>query len=252
MGIGMQRRVLIVDDSREQLEIFQEYLKDQYEVVCCENGVQAIRSIQETVPDVVLLDIEMPLLDGFDVLKKIRNLEKGLNIPVIGVTGQNSKSAVLKFISLGGNGYLIKPLSPQTLIENIEKYIKEEEQKAREKRILVVDDDMDALRIMQGFLKENYVVTALNSSKPAMDFLYKHKPHLILLDYYRAPDSGVSVFNMIRKLEMAKDVPIAFVTGATDRDILLECAALKPAGLILKPVNKEDLLQKVEQMLQSS
>lgn len=247
----MLKKVLLIDDSLDQLQIMQRFLQPVYDVICCETGVQAIRYMQDNTPDAVLLDIDMPLMDGFDVLRRIREMEKGINIPVIGVTGEKRKASVLKFISLGGNGYMVKPIDPQKLLVTLAQSIKNEEQKAKEKQILLVDDDMDALRIIQGFLKGQYIVTALNSSTLALEYLHHHQPDLILLDYYMTPYSGISVYKMIRKMELAREVPIAFVTGTTDRDILLECTALRPAGIILKPVKKEDLLSKVKDMMNS-
>lgn len=246
----MEETILLIDDSREQLDICKQYLEEKYQqIVCFESGAEALEYLEKNKPSLILLDIEMPFMNGFEVLERIRGLDGCYNIPVIGLTGQKEKSVVLTFVSKGADGYLVKPVSKETLIDNIEKFLRQERQKEDQKKILLVDDDFESLRTHQTMLKEDYNVTALNSSKLALDYLLKHTPDLILLDYYMVPFNGISVFNMVRKLEQVKDVPIGFITGCTDNEILLECTKLKPAGIVLKPVGKEKLLKKIAEML---
>ena len=242
--------ILLIDDSREQLDIYKQYLEDKYhQVICFESGMEALEYLESNKPSLILLDIEMPFMNGFEVLERIRALDGCYNLPVIGLTGRNEKSVVLTFLSKGADGYLVKPVTKENLIENIEKFLRQERVKEDKKNILLVDDDFESLRTHQTMLKNDYNVIALNSSKLALDYLLKHKPDLILLDYYMVPFNGISVFNMVRKLEQVKDVPIGFITGCTDNEILLECTKLQPAGIILKPVEKEKLLEKIAEML---
>lgn len=245
----MMERILMIDDSREQLEIYKHYLENDYEVICCESGREGLESIEQKVPSLILLDIEMPFMDGFEVLERIRSTDGCYNIPVIGLTGKTEKSVVLSFMSKGADGYLLKPISKENLLQTIQKHLEEERRKEVQKKVLLVDDDLEQLRIYQNFLKTKYNVTALNSGKLAIEYLMKYKPDIILLDYLMYPFNGISLFQMIRKMEQVKDVPIGFITGCTEKDILLECTALKPSGVILKPIDKEDFLEKVAEML---
>jgi len=237
--------VVLVDDSKEQLEIHKKLLEDRYSVVCCESGLQAILYIEESVPAVVLLDIEMPHMDGFKTLERIRQTKDRMGIPIIGLTGQNTKSSVLKFIARGGDGYLIKPVKQEKLISTIEKYINHEDMITHDKNILIVDDDLSSLRITQGYLKDLYNVTTMCSGVLAMEYLSKHKPDLIILDYKMSPYTGISLFNMVHKMDGLEDVPIVFVTGVKDKDIIMECTVLQPAGIFLKPVSKLELITKI-------
>lgn len=245
----MSKKIMLVDDSKVQLDICMRYLQDKYEVICCESGIQAVATIKEYVPDAILLDIDMPHMDGYDTLRKLRETEAGANIPIIGLTGESMKAAVLKFMSMGGNGYLVKPAGQQQIIEMLEKHLNMSENMSNQKKVLVVDDDMDTLRIIQTMLKKKYTVTALNSSKLALEFLYKHRVDAIVIDYYMAPYTGEAVIKMIRNMDNVKDVPIAMITGTSDRQVLKQCAILCPGNVIRKPVNEMKLLDKVEQML---
>ena len=244
----MRERIVLIDDSTEQLEIYKHYLENDYEVICFESGMEGLESMEQKIPALILLDIEMPFMDGFEVLDRIRSMDGCYNVPVIGLTGKTEKSVVLSFMSKGADGYLVKPVSKENLLATVQKYLEQERKKEEQKKVLLVDDDLEELRIYQNYLKTEYNVTALNSSKLAMEYLLKYKPDLILLDYMMYPFNGISVYQMIQKLEQVKDVPIAFLTGCTDKEILLECTSLKPKGVILKPIDKEGLLEKVSQM----
>lgn len=241
--------VLIVDDSTEQLERHKQFLEDSYHILCCKSGTEAMDMLRAEAVDLILLDIEMPLMDGYEVLRQIRELNKGMNLAVVGLTGNKSRASVLKFISKGGTDYLIKPVTPEGLREKVAQVLLQERQNRERKKILIVDDELESLLLFKNLLKDSYHVTTLNAGKMAIDYLYKNKPDLILLDYHMAPFSGVSLFRMFRNMESAKDIPIAFITGCHDKDTIYECARLAPAGVFLKPVERGEFLGKIRGIL---
>lgn len=242
----MKETVLIVDDSEEQLEIHKHYLEEKYQVICCSSGPQAIALVHESIPDVILMDIEMPVMNGTETMVRIRALKNCFNLPIIGLTGRTAKQSVLNFISRGGSGYLAKPIGKEALIENVERFIEQERSRATQKRILIIDDDQESLYIMKNYLIHDYYVTTLKTSTQILDYLRKYTPDLILLDYYMTPFNGASVYNIIRKFEKTEHTPIVFVTGSTDSSVLLECTGLQPAGIILKPIQKDLFLKKIK------
>ena len=89
----------------------------------------------------------------------------------------------------------------------------------------------------------------LNSGKMAIEYLLKFVPDLILLDYQMPLYNGRAMYQIIRKMDRIKDVPVLFLTGTQDNDVLLEIAALIPDGVILKNSGKDVLLEKVESVL---
>lgn len=113
------------------------------------------------------------------------------------------------------------------------------------KHILIIDDDPNMLKILRYYLQDTYKVTVVNSGKVAVDFLLKYTPDLILLDYMMPMFNGAAVLKIIKSREATKDIPVFFLTGQTDRDTVMECLSLKPAGYIVKPVAKEALLAKM-------
>ncbi len=115
------------------------------------------------------------------------------------------------------------------------------------KHILIIDDDLNTLKTLRYYLQDTYKVTVVNSGKVAVDFLLKYMPDLILLDYLMPMFNGAAVLKIIKSREATKDIPVYFLTGQTDRETVIECLSLKPAGYIIKPVAKDALLAKMEE-----
>lgn len=115
------------------------------------------------------------------------------------------------------------------------------------KHILIIDDDLNTLKTLRYYLQDTYKVTVVNSGKVAVDFLLKYMPDLILLDYMMPMFNGAAVLKIIKSREATKDIPVYFLTGQTDRETVIECLSLKPAGYIIKPVAKDALLAKMEE-----
>lgn len=120
------------------------------------------------------------------------------------------------------------------------------------KTILVVDDDKEMLKILQLFLMDDYQVVIVSSGKQALEYIVKHTPDLILLDYMMPLFDGPHVLEIIRKREASRRVPVIFLTAVSERDQIMQCLQLKPQGYIIKPVSREELLQRVAEVLEKS
>lgn len=117
------------------------------------------------------------------------------------------------------------------------------------KHVLIIDDDVSVLKTPRYHLQDTYRVSVVNSGKVALDFLLKHKPDLILLDYMMPMYNGAAVLKIIQSREDTKDIPVFFLTGQSDMSTVTECLALNPAGYIVKPISKEALLGKLKGVL---
>ncbi|MCR4678755.1 MAG: response regulator [Lachnospiraceae bacterium] len=115
--------------------------------------------------------------------------------------------------------------------------------------ILIVDDDKNMLKMLRMFLIDDYNVTIVDSGKLALEAVIKKTPDLILLDYMMPLFDGPHVLEIIRKREESKNVPVLFLTSVTDREKILECLSLNPQGYLVKPISREELLQRVDEVL---
>ena len=118
----------------------------------------------------------------------------------------------------------------------------------RRKNILIVDDDKDMLKMLRMFLADDYQVTIVDSGKLALEYIVKHTPDLILLDYMMPLFDGPHVLEIIRKREESKKVPVLFLTSVTERDKIMQCLQFKPQGYLIKPISREELLQRVDEV----
>lgn len=242
-------KIVIVDDEIESLEIHKGYLEEEHTVITFQYSTEALEEMARIKPDVILMDIEMPFLNGFEMLERLHDIKECAEIPILGVTGQSSKASVLNFLGKGGAGYLTKPVEKKVLQEKVRELIVQEEEKKIRKKILIVDDELESLYMFKNILEKKYNVMALNSGKMAIEYLQKFVPDLIILDYQMPLYSGKATYQVIKNMESQKEVPIMFLTGTQDKETLMECAALKPEGMVLKTAGRDALLEKVASLL---
>lgn len=125
----MQRTVLIVDDERSIVDILKFNLeKAEFDTICAYDGREALKLAREKNPDLILLDVMLPYMDGFEVCKALR--ADGSNIPIIMITAREEETDKVLGLELGADDYITKPFSVRELIARV---------KANMRRLPVVD-----------------------------------------------------------------------------------------------------------------
>ena len=117
--------ILIADDEIINQTIFEEMLIDDYEIKIVDNGQECLHSIEERIPDLLLLDIAMPLVDGVEVCKRLRKLEKTKDLPIVLVSAYASKVDKETGMAAGANDYISKPFHIAEMLKQIKKMIGE-------------------------------------------------------------------------------------------------------------------------------
>jgi hemerythrin-like metal-binding protein len=120
--ISHKKKVLVVDDSDFMLKAMSDLLREDYEVLTAKSGMSAIRGITLDRPDLILLDYEMPVCDGSQVLGMIRSEKEFADIPVIFLTSKVDKESVSKVIALKPEGYLSKSMPPETVKKEVDHF----------------------------------------------------------------------------------------------------------------------------------
>jgi putative two-component system response regulator len=118
---GQQKRpvVLAVDDTPENLDVVKGLLSEQYVVKAAINGMMALKIAEKQPPDLILLDIRMPKMDGYEVCRKLKANEATAHIPVIFLTGESDAASEADALEVGAVGYLTKPIDPDALLTKI-------------------------------------------------------------------------------------------------------------------------------------
>ncbi len=118
-GGETKRSILLVDDDPVQLRAVRAMLQDKYKVLMSTSGTEALILLGKQIPDMIFLDYNMPVCDGRQTLKMIREFEPAKNIPVVFLTGIGNKAHIEMVLKLNPAGYLLKPVKQETLFDII-------------------------------------------------------------------------------------------------------------------------------------
>ncbi|MDI6695954.1 MAG: response regulator transcription factor [Anaerolineales bacterium] len=133
------RRILVVDDEERMVRFIRLNLEhDGFRVIEAFNGTQAINKIRNSIPDLVLLDVMMPDLDGFEVLKIIREVS---TVPVIMLTAKGEENDRVRGLELGADDYITKPFSPRELVSRVKAVLRRTETPSTSMHGLIEVDD---------------------------------------------------------------------------------------------------------------
>lgn len=115
--------IFAVDDKPELLAAIAGMLKDRFTVICVTSGKAALNAIKKHTPDLFILDIEMPLMDGYELAGLIRKHKNFERTPIIFLTGRSTRSDVITAVVNGGNDYILKPVEKELLLSKIQNFL---------------------------------------------------------------------------------------------------------------------------------
>jgi CheY-like chemotaxis protein/nitrogen-specific signal transduction histidine kinase len=201
-------KILIIDDDINFLDLIDRRLsKEGYLIFTANNGKSGLNKANKLVPDIIILDIVMPDMDGWTVYKKLKTTPLLSQIPVIIVTiGDYEKMAK----DFGVVDFLTKPIKWKTLNVILSKY----KIIGKSKHILVIDDDSATRIILRKMLvKDGWRVDEAENGKVALDRIKKEKPELILLDLLMPVMDGFKFLKVIKGKDSLIDIPIIVITS---------------------------------------
>lgn len=115
--------IFLVDDNKTNLETAYNTLSGSYKVFTLDSGTRLFKILEKIIPDLILLDIEMPEMDGYQILERLKSHEKYANIPVIFLTALTYTQTELKGLTMGAIDYITKPFLPQLLLKRIDVHL---------------------------------------------------------------------------------------------------------------------------------
>ncbi|MBW1785769.1 MAG: response regulator [Deltaproteobacteria bacterium] len=119
-----KQKILIIDDNPENIQILMEALKDDYKIVAAVNGEKALKMAEMVpLPDIILLDIMMPGMDGHEVCKRLKDNEKTSDIPVVFITALSEEEDEAKGLALGAVDYITKPINPELVKARVRNHL---------------------------------------------------------------------------------------------------------------------------------
>jgi CheY-like chemotaxis protein len=117
-----QKKILVVDDSGAMLRVIKNWLGDKYSLYTANSGAMAIKFLAGNTPDLILLDYEMPVIDGKQVLEMIRSEQEFSQIPVIFLTKKDDAESIMNVKKLNPQGYLLKTLEPDQIKQAVDDF----------------------------------------------------------------------------------------------------------------------------------
>ncbi|MCL2184992.1 MAG: response regulator [Treponema sp.] len=243
-------KIIYIDDVSTSLITLKRRLSRYHDLYPAESSAVMFKILEKIKPDIILLDISMPVVNGYEIIKTLKADNRYSDIPVIFFTNNNDTESVIKGLALGAVDYLIKPVETINLVECIERHVaqsKSENEKEDDgkPRVLAVDDTVTILKTIQRILSDNYIVHTICKPEAVLSFLKLRKPDIILLDYLMPVHNGFELIPMIRELQGYEHTPIMMLTSAGTLANIKEAISLGACDFMVKPFKDSELIEKV-------
>ena len=250
--------------------------EDQFEPVTAFSGQEALRKTLKDPPDLILLDIMMPEMNGYEVSHWLKTNPATQDIPIILVTALDGAEDKIKGFEAGADEFLNKPVNTIELLARINsllrlKYYREqllsrtlsekgfssgqttpdpaEEIHPPVKILLVEDNDKDARMIQEYFTGEPYQLETVNTGEAALDRVQKEAFDLVLLDVLLPGVDGFEVCRRIKSLHQTQDLQVVLITCLPDLENKIKGVEQGADDYLIKPINGRELKARVKVLL---
>jgi CheY-like chemotaxis protein len=240
-------RILVVEDNETNMKLFRDVLQAKgYSTLEATTGEDAVELARTLDPALVLMDVQLPGIDGIEALGQLRGDERTSAIPVVALTAQAMRGDSERFLDVGFDGYLSKPVDVVELIRVVESTAIVSDRSAK---ILVVDDVPENVRLLEAVLvPRGYEVVTATDGRAALDLVEAEEPDLVLLDVMMPGLDGYAVCSHMRANDATSMLPVIMVTSSfgQEKKKAIEAGA---DDFITKPFNHDELLTRVRSLL---
>ncbi len=268
----MTARVLVVDDVPANVKLMEARLSAEYfDVITAQNGMEALAICERAECDIVLLDVMMPDMDGFEVCRKLKSNPRTHHIPVVMVTALDQPSDRVKGLEAGADDFLTKPVADVALVSRVRSLsrlkmvtdelrlraltskeigIESPEREAvvetgRDGRILIVDDRESSYERIVSTLSAEHTVGVENNPSDALFNAAEGNYDLLIVSLGLKDFDGLRLCSQVRSLERTRNVPILAVTEADNNARLVRGLEIGVNDYLLRPIDKNEMLARV-------
>jgi PAS domain S-box-containing protein len=246
--IDNEYSILLVEDNKDNQNLAQRILTGVgYTVDIAENGEIAVERTRDYLYDLILMDVQMPLMDGLDATRAIRKMERqkgDRRTPIIALTAHATEGYREKCLEAGMDDYLTKPIKKARLLEKANEWV--------DKRpvILVVDDSAPSQMLIKNYLKEeDCQLFFASNGQQGLDFFKRHWVSLVLLDMEMPVLDGYATAQAIRQLPVGVNLPIIAMTGHEGAEEKNKCLNSGCSDYLGKPLRKSKILEAINKNL---
>jgi len=269
----MGKRILVIEDNPASLDLITYLLQAfGHEPLRARNGAEGLESALRENPDLILCDIQLPHMTGHEVCYRLKKDKETSQIPLVAVTAFAMVGDRELLLSEGFDGYISKPINPETFISQINVFINQEKSiktfsgsttnskaatsprsKKNHGRVLVVDNTEANSELTRLLLESNgFEVVVAKAVDEALDIISRDLPDLILSDIHMPEKDGFDLLEEVRADDLLDHIPFVFLTasywGESDHS---KARQLGADSLIIQPVEPEKLLSEIQSLMGS-
>ncbi len=270
----MSGKILVVDDLEPNLRLLEAKLKSEYYTVfTAKNGLEAIDVAHEKAPDIILLDVMMPGIDGFETCRRLKADPETTGIPIVMVTALTEQDDRVTGLEAGADDFITKPIDEFHLFARVRSLIriKElfDELKLRDKTmsnfgssqsmlddsmnfestIVIIDDDILEVRRIENHLEsQGHKVIKFNSDQP-IENLENFDFDLVIVSTMLDEKNGLRLSVDIKGMENKRKVPVLILVDEDDRELMLKGLQVGVDDYILQPLDINELMARTKTLL---
>jgi two-component system cell cycle response regulator len=270
---GMTARVLVVDDSAANRKLLEARLQDEYfEVVGAASGAEAITLAQRWSPDIILLDVLMPVMDGFEACRRLKAQPATAHIPVVMVTSLNDQHERVRGLDAGADDFLVKPVDQATLFARLRALLRVKQvldawrlraETVRDlgfeppsappedfegaKVLLLSDNAAEAAALSAALATDGMELEQYRDEKLVWARLQDPKAHydLVLTSLPMPEGDPLRLASRLRAEAETRDLPLMLIADEEQRDLVLRAFELGASDHVLRPINEQELRARV-------
>jgi two-component system cell cycle response regulator len=267
----MTAQILVVDDIPANVKLLEAKLTSEYyDVITARDGFEAITQAKAHKPDIILLDVMMPGMDGFETCRKIKEDPEISHIPVVMVTALSEKADRLKGLDCGADDFLTKPINDMALFARVKSLIRIkmllDELRLRDKtslqmgiqsdtqmvsdvsgaRVLLVDDDtVQGKQIVAKLGEEKYTVEWLEESTDALQKATAGDFDAVLISTTLGDADGLRLASQIKSQEETRNVPLLVLVDEDDTRLMYKSLELGINDYLTMPIDRNEMTARV-------